>query len=467
MTAPDGGRADVDSGRSDGAVAGCIPRPAPDDGLHVTVDGTASGDGSMGAPWDLATALGGGVDVPAGATVWVHGGTYAGTFSARLQGTAEAPIVVRAYPGERATLDGAGSRDPVLGVDSDYTWYWGLEMMNSDTGNRETDVVPPDLNRGDGVAIAGSSTDVRFINLAVHDASQGISFWTSAVDSEVYGCLVSLNGIDAPDRPHGHAIYTQNMDGNQAHRGELALPRVQLRRARLHGGRRHPGLRLHRQRVLSDGHTDERTARRRARLPGRWAASGGAHPGRVELRLQHRARPRDLPARLQRGERGRCRHRQLHRREHRLRGAVVERRDARQHVRRHGLGSVDPADYPDNTYLTAPPTETRVFVRTNRYEPGRAHIIVYDWGGRGTIEADVSEAIEPGMAYEVRNATDFFGPPVATGVYDGSSLSLSLDGLEPAQPVGIPDGIQPDERSTPTFAVFVLLRTDSRSTIWP
>ena len=63
------------------------------------------------------------------------------------------------------------------------------------------------------------------------------------------------------------------------------------------------------------------------------------------------------------------------------------------------------------------------------------------------------------MAYELRNATDFFGDPVATGVYDGAALTVSLDGLDPVDAIGVPGGIQPDERANPTFAVFVVRRT--------
>ena len=56
---------------------------------------------------------------------------------------------------------------------------------------------------------------VRLINLIVHDDGQGFGFWTTTVDSEIYGSLVYNNGWLGPDRGHGHAIYTQNLDGTK------------------------------------------------------------------------------------------------------------------------------------------------------------------------------------------------------------------------------------------------------------
>src|SRR5207247_6620355 len=76
-------------------------------GYYVTPSGSASGDGSAGQPWNLATALaGGGGRVQPGDTIWVRSGTYRGQFINSLNGTASTLIVVRQYPGERATIDG-------------------------------------------------------------------------------------------------------------------------------------------------------------------------------------------------------------------------------------------------------------------------------------------------------------------------------------------------------------------------
>src|SRR6202521_375199 len=82
---------------------------------YVAPPGHTTGDGSMGTPWDLQTALSVPPAVRPGDTIWLRGGTYAGaavagySFACSLKGTAGLPISVRQYPGERATIDGRGA----------------------------------------------------------------------------------------------------------------------------------------------------------------------------------------------------------------------------------------------------------------------------------------------------------------------------------------------------------------------
>jgi hypothetical protein len=74
--------------------------------FYVSPDGRPNGTGKRNAPWDLQTALSHPRRVRPGDTIWLLGGTYRGTFTSQLTGTAEEPIVVRQYPGERAVIDG-------------------------------------------------------------------------------------------------------------------------------------------------------------------------------------------------------------------------------------------------------------------------------------------------------------------------------------------------------------------------
>src|SRR5439155_703313 len=109
------------------------PAPGTHAGWYAAPNGSSSGDGSSGRPWNLATALSGGNGkVQPGDTVWLRGGTYAGQFRSTLTGTAAAPIVVRQYPGERAIIDGAGSTSDTFVADGSYSVFWGFEMTNSD-----------------------------------------------------------------------------------------------------------------------------------------------------------------------------------------------------------------------------------------------------------------------------------------------------------------------------------------------
>jgi hypothetical protein len=100
--------------------------------------GRANGSGSITEPWDIATALAQPRAVGPGDVIWLRGGIYAleQTLVSRLAGAEHNPIVVRQFPGERATLDcrlvtetGAGT-DCLL-LKSVHAWYWGFEITNS------------------------------------------------------------------------------------------------------------------------------------------------------------------------------------------------------------------------------------------------------------------------------------------------------------------------------------------------
>src|SRR5207302_1238836 len=68
------------------------PPPGTHTGWYAAPNGSSSGDGSSGRPWNLPTALSGGNGkVQPGDTVWLRGGTYAGQFRSTLTGTAAAP----------------------------------------------------------------------------------------------------------------------------------------------------------------------------------------------------------------------------------------------------------------------------------------------------------------------------------------------------------------------------------------
>jgi hypothetical protein len=108
----------------------------------------------------------------------------------------------------------------------------------------------------------------------------------------------------------------------------------------------------------------------------------------------------------------------------------------------------------NSAYTVGGLSGTRVFVRPNRYEAGRANIIVYNWDNLGSVTVDVSPVLASGAPYEVRNAQDFFAPPVLGGVFDGNPLLLPMTGLTVAAPTG---PLLTPPPTGPTFNVFILL----------
>jgi hypothetical protein len=151
-------------------------------GYYVAPGGTSANDGSAARPWNLPTAFAGaGGRIKPGDTVWVRGGTYAvGRLASQLTGSSSAPIIVRQYPGERATVRGN------LVIGGADTWYWGFEVANTNTGTVD---VP-------GVDVHAPRT--KLINLTVHDATgDGIGVWGDAPNTEVVGCVLYNNGWQA------------------------------------------------------------------------------------------------------------------------------------------------------------------------------------------------------------------------------------------------------------------------------
>jgi hypothetical protein len=100
------------------------------------------------------------------------------------------------------------------------------------------------------------------------------------------------------------------------------------------------------------------------------------------------------------------------------------------------------------------PTGVWIFLRPNHYEPGRAHIIVYNWDQEASVAVDVSSLLPAGASYEVRSAQDYLGSPVLSGIYSGGSLRLPMSGLEVARPIGYD---YTPQSTAPEFNVFVLI----------
>ena len=75
------------------------------------------------------------------------------------------------------------------------------------------------------------------------------------------------------------------------------------------------------------------------------------------------------------------------------------------------------------------PAGVKIFVRRNRHEPGRAHVTIYNWDLKDTVEVDLHDVLAVGAPYEVRNVLDYYGDPVASGKYSGGLVALPMTGF--------------------------------------
>ena len=182
--------------------------PEPVSGFHVTVDGKATGDGSIEDPWDLSTAFVN-TRIKPGDTLYLHGGIYRGAFKLKLNGRADNPIVIRSWKNDVVVIDGEGNRidGAVLSFDGTHTWLSGVTITNSRANHYD------ESGSTDGVFFIGP--DNKLTNSIIRDNSgNGIGFWQGAAGAEVSGCIIYHNGYIGPSRGHGHGLYVQNRKEN-------------------------------------------------------------------------------------------------------------------------------------------------------------------------------------------------------------------------------------------------------------
>lgn len=168
----------------------------------VATNGSASGNGTLTSPITLAALAA--LDVWPGATIYLRGGTYTGTFLTTWRGNVNGEITIKAYPGETVVIDGT------IDIRGPHQTWDGFEVLNSawttrtstQGGSAATDLVPRE-----GYIVNAADTTIQ--NCRIHDCRQGIL--ASADGLIVRNCHFYNNGWWAPDRGHGHSIYWNNV----------------------------------------------------------------------------------------------------------------------------------------------------------------------------------------------------------------------------------------------------------------
>jgi len=455
---------------------------------YASPNGRRQGAGTISDPWDLTTALSRTSGLRPGDTLWLRGGTYSGSFASWVAGTAAAPITVRQYPAERATLDGRGSGTPVLAGTGGWVTFWGFEVTNSDPSRPAARDVRPQ-----GVDVRAPGT--RFINLTVHDNGQGFGFWSEAPDSEIAGCIIYNNGTTSND----HGIYTQNATGSKRIRENVvfnnygygihaygsssaSLANIEISgNASFHNGSigaaaTNPdilvggdspasGIRVADNMTYTSPLTNTTarigsgTENHDASVTGNTFAgystfqnwdsltvSGNTFLGSTTvIQLQTVL---NLPGSWLSWNRNSYVSQEAQWQPFNLTTGTTKG------LYFPGWRTATGADA-NSTYTKAAPSGTQVFVRPNPYEAGRANVIVYDWAHAATVGADMSAVLPVGASYQVFSVQDFFGAPVASGRYTGAPISLPMTATSVQRPIGLSGTAS----TAPEFNVFVVMAT--------
>jgi hypothetical protein len=115
-------------------------------------------------------------------------------------------------------------------------------------------------------------------------------------------------------------------------------------------------------------------------------------------------------------------------------------------------------DQPDNTFTVSAPENNVSIVRQNEYEPDKGTITIYNWEDLDNVSIDASEILVEGDTYKIIDAQNYFGDPIATGTYNGTSLSVPMTSTDVAELVGDDVPVQP-EHTGKEFGSFILVKT--------
>jgi hypothetical protein len=430
----------------------------PAKAVYAAPGGWSGGDGTKERPFDLGTAVSGMSPVRPGGTVWLRGGTYKGTFISVLTGTKDAPITVRPYPGEHVLIDGVTAKGSVLTINGAWTIFRDFEMTDSDERRSG-----PELVRQAAVDVHGPNTKV--VNLVVHDLGSGLGLWSDAVDAEAYGNIIYYNGWVGQDRGHGHGIYTQNKTGlrlitdnvvfNQYAIGIHAYGSDEafLDHIRLEGNIVfNNGFTAGDFNILLGGH-------RIATRPELIANVTYDHPG-TGNNVGYAAGCQDLLMKDNyfvastggyaidlvncSGE---------------LKNNTIM--GASRGIEGQTIVTVPElmARYPDNMFVAQPTKGAQVFVRPNRFEPGRAHVVVFNWEHSDQVSVDLSSVGLPvGSGFELSDVRNLAAGPIVSGAYAGRPVKIPMKNLPVAPVIGWKTLPPP---TAPEFGVFLLTTSQS------
>lgn len=428
----------------------CYPALSTAADYYVSPGGSSGGSGSISSPWTLQAACAPASAIKPGDTVWLRGGTYgsggSSTVNCSLAGTSSQPVYIRQYPGERATINGG------LGIYGNYAWYWGFEITNNNWTRSTNECGSfPSIKTSDGVYFTQGVVGVKLINLVIHDVANGVADQQEASGTEDYGNILYNNGwASSCDRGHGHALYMQN-----------AASTVKMVQENIGFNSFDIGMQAYGGVPISHLHFIGNVMFNNG-VPGghrvdNFLVSGGSTPKQDILFQDNVAyNPLDAtPAEAGYNQFIDGSNLDLTMINNYWIGAtptgyVTLQIAGWQNTTATGNTFVGPlsltnlgfTNWSGNSYYNSKPpsgvdtgspvynnnpTGLKVMVRPNKYEKGRAHIIVLNWNKASSVTVDLSgSGLASGTAYDIFDVQNFWGSPVYSGTYNGSPVVLPM-----------------------------------------
>ena len=441
-----------------------------------------------------------------GDTVLLRGGTYSLDWSAEpdhvyweLAGTAAAPTTIRNYPGERVIID----IDYILQLYGSHVRYVGLEFITS----RTKKVFDSGWSHDRPGSLDISGNNVKVINCIFHDLSSTTAF-AQAENYEMYGNIMYYIGFIGTERSWGTTAYVQNISGRKDITDNLMFQQF-ANNLQIYGSdaARIKDIYMEGNTIFNAGTLGNgggfnaviwvgSEAVERIKFSNNYLYSPSADSSNAVFWGSGGVVNKDLtvtgnyiiggspvvrfgvwnPATVTNntivGSDGLSWYE----------GGIPQNRQYNWgNNKYHSQGSsvpflLSPNGYDFNgwkqatgldansTYSASRPTGVKVFLRPNKYEAGRAHITVINWDLNDTASLDLSgTGLTVGQAFEIRDAQNYFGTPLVTGVYAGNPVTVALPGtgsaVTPIIGAGDPQnvGLVLPVHTSEEFNAFVLL----------
>lgn len=474
----------------------CIPcELATATDFHVTTNGVAGATGDINHPWTLEYSFTNPVS-QGGDNIWVHDGLYGiGTnnlWSVSISGTSSnLPITWRTWPGDHPKLNGG------IFFNGNWDRWWGPEVFNSNS-NRVSDstVRPP------GLSFFGHGGQV--INTYVHDTGQpGIAMWDNngGDGSVIYGCISANNGINSLDPGwngalRGDGYYMQNTNGVRWVMDSMAFGNVTIgfksftEQAYANGfyfdgcfGFRNGGTEM----TVSASHNPITTL---------WVTNSGFYTYQEQINPILLGIFPILPASLQNNQSLNWNNNiqasdagssfnylnspwawstlsingntmvqtspnvtfesnfaywdvmptnvvsySIDHNTYYANGAAGGFDGWRYNNARNTFAAWKGLGFDNNgSFITTLPATNSIIVRPNKFEPGRAHIVVFNWLSNNTVNVDFTPlSLQPNQYFAVYDVQNLSGPPVYSNQFNAGSpiISLPMTNTAVTPPIGL------------------------------
>lgn len=364
--------------------------------------------------------------------------------------------------------------------------YRDFEIMNSRPG-RDGNIENQGIGRGTGISVFSNGT--KLINLIVHDNGGGIGTGSGSSNTEIYGCLVFNNGIHSRDgttseKPHGHGMYLQNMNGYSRVYENVVLNNFNLGLQGYGATADYVGGDIQGSIFFNSG-SPMRKFKANFTSVNLLVGPESVPSPTLVLKLSHVYQPitgtgvnigygsgvsnatitdnyfvgGETPLQI-----GNVTYAQVMR--NRIYSPISfvfythmspGQRTWDQNIYYGAEGKTAFAvmgvmfgqfaqwrqvtGYDQAGMTTSGAMPDTVMVRPNAYQPGRANVVIYSFSGATTASIDLSTTgLTNGQSFVIRNTQNYFGPIVASGTYSSSNPVVSVSLVGPAQSVAAPIG---------------------------